>query len=48
MSITIRQRDKGYNIEIDNEVWSCEDRKDMQKLLDTLLDLKNTKGRLKK
>jgi hypothetical protein len=47
MAIKLKQRDKEWRIEIDDEEWKCNDRKDMERILKVLLDLKETKGKLK-
>ena len=45
--ISIRQYGKKWRIEVNNEVWEAEDRKDMESIVKQLLDLKELKGQLK-
>jgi hypothetical protein len=48
MAIRIKQREQKWQLQLDEEVWEFENRKDMEAGLKTLLDLKEKKGNLKK
>lgn len=48
MGITIKIYDGKWRIEIENEKWEFENRKELDIGLKTLLDLKDKKGRVKK
>ncbi|MCK9429498.1 MAG: hypothetical protein M0R17_05800 [Candidatus Omnitrophica bacterium] len=45
--ITIKEYGKNWRITLQDEIWQCEDREDMERVLKILLDLKEKKGRLK-
>ena len=46
--ITIKQRDNGkYHLIVTNEEWEFKDRKEMEKELNHILDIKDKCGRLK-
>jgi len=47
MAIKIKQHKTGYRLEIDNEEWEFESRKEMEKVLKIFLDLKELNGQLK-
>lgn len=47
MAITIRQRDKKWRIEIREEEFEFENRKEMEKFLQELLTIKEKRGQLK-
>jgi len=45
--ITIKEYGKNWRITLQDEIWQCEDRTDMERILKQLLDLKEKKGQLK-
>lgn len=47
MAITIRQRDKKWRIEIREEEFEFENRKEMDKFLQELLAIKEKRGQIK-
>jgi len=48
MGIKIKQNRMKWRIEIDNEEWEFEDRKEMEANLKILLDMKERKGDISK
>ena len=47
MGIKIKQQQEKWRLELDNEEWQFDNRKDMEDGLKILLDLKEKKGRIK-
>jgi len=48
MAITIKQRAEVWRLIISEEEWEFNNRADLEKALKTLLDMKTTRGNLKK